>query len=168
VINHLTGCRIDSQIAVDSVVVEGADTSGLEAHRFGGEIQTVADSAGFEVGKPVAALPELRCGAVQASDHRKGDACVSGEVLTQAQAGGRDSLVAGPKAFAMEKDAGIEVLYAVDKGVQANEAVTVRGGGIQQGLELLARDGAAASGEVERRAPLAGNLAEGLVVVTVH
>ena len=88
----LVGYQVE--ITVHLIIVEGADAGRTQSKRFSGEIQAVADSACFKMHIAITTVAIGASGTLEIADHRKSHAGVTGEVLPEAQASGRDALVA--------------------------------------------------------------------------
>ena len=94
VVYDLLTLLIDAQVLVNGIIEECADSSGANSKRFGRQVETVADGSGFEVNVAISAVTVRTGGSIKVRNHREGDAGIAGEVLSQTQPGGRDTLVA--------------------------------------------------------------------------
>src|SRR3954451_23282749 len=95
-VHHLSLLGREVEIAVHLFVVERANAGRRQPECFRGQIEPVADSACFKMHIARTTITMGADGTVEIADHREGDACVTGEILPEAQAGGRDALVATP------------------------------------------------------------------------
>src|ERR1017187_9378817 len=71
VVDHLPLLRRQVEITVHFVVVESANACRAQPERFGGEIQAVADRAGFEMHIAVTTIAMGAAGAIEIADHRE-------------------------------------------------------------------------------------------------
>src|SRR5580704_177066 len=96
VIHHLPA-RVArySQIVVNGVVEKRADTGGLKPKRFSRHIQSLSDGASLEVDVSIAPVSVRSAGAFQIADHRKSDARISRQILSQTETGSHHALIAG-------------------------------------------------------------------------
>ena len=76
------------------IVVEGADTGRTQPKCLSGEIQMLANSAGFKMHIAITTVSICASGTIKIANHRKGHAGVTGQVLPEAQSSGRYALVA--------------------------------------------------------------------------
>ena len=93
-VHHLSLLGRHVEIAMHFLIVERADAGGAQPERFRGKIQAVADGAGFEMHIAITTVAVSAGGTIEIADHRKRHAGVPGEILPEAQARGRDALVA--------------------------------------------------------------------------
>src|SRR5271165_711645 len=154
------GCQVE--IAVDFLVEKCANAGGAQPERFRGEIQAMADSAGFEMHIAITAVAMSANGAFDIADHRERHAGVSGEILPEAQARGRDTLVAMLDPLQLGTlwpepvYAGFQAMDAMDVQVELDETNASEIGvkrvscGSQDGRELRQRYRLRSTGEVER------------------
>src|SRR5438132_14274213 len=110
-------------------------------------------------------------GTLEIADHRERHACVTGEVLPEAQARGRDALVATPDALQLGTlrpepvYAGFEAVNAMGIQIKLDEPYACKiskqwtGRHSEDGRELGQRH-RSPSTKVERRAPHSGDLAK--------
>src|SRR5262245_39007761 len=94
-VDHLSRCGCQVEMAMYFIIEEGADSCCPQSERFGGEIELLSDGACLQMHITVPAIAVGADGPIHIGDHRECYACVSGEVLPEAQAGGRDALIAG-------------------------------------------------------------------------
>src|ERR1035441_852026 len=83
-----------AEMTAHLIIVEGTDTGRTQPKCLGGEIQTLANSAGFKMHIAIATVSVCASGTIEISNHRKGHAGVTGQVLPEAQSSGRYALVA--------------------------------------------------------------------------
>src|SRR5437764_6473761 len=95
-VHHLSLVGRQVEITVHFLIIERANASRPQPERFRGEIQAVADGACFEMHIAVTTITMGADGTLKIADHRESHACVTGELLPEAQACGRDALVATP------------------------------------------------------------------------
>ena len=93
-VHHLSLPGRQVEIAVHLFIIERADAGRPESERFRREIQPLADSSGFEMHVAITAVTMGADGALEIADHRERHACVTGEILPETQARGRNALVA--------------------------------------------------------------------------
>src|SRR5437762_8145487 len=79
----LGGCQIE--VVVHFIIVEGADTGCAQSKRFRGEIECLANSAGFKMHVAITQVAIVMNGTIEIADHRKAYASVTGEALTEAE-----------------------------------------------------------------------------------
>jgi len=88
----LSGRQVE--IPVHLLIEKCADAGCSQAECFGSEVQTVPDSARFEMHIAIAAVAMCAGGALQVADHRKRYTGIAGQILTEAEAGCGDALIA--------------------------------------------------------------------------
>ena len=93
-VHHLSLLGRQVEITVHLLIVERADAGRSQPERFRGEIQAMADGACFEMHIAITTVAMGAGGTIEIADHRERHACVTGEILPEAQARGRDALVA--------------------------------------------------------------------------
>ena len=96
VVDHLSLRGLKVEIAVHLVVIEGANAGGCQPERFGSDIKAVADCPGFEMHVAVAPITMGLGGAINIRNHGKRHTGIAGQVLSEAESGGCDSLIPGP------------------------------------------------------------------------
>src|SRR5437868_11728413 len=130
-VHHLSLLGREVEIPVHLFVVERANAGRREPECFRGEIEPVTDGACFKMHIAVTTITMGAGGTVEIADHREGDACVTGEILPEAQAGGGDALVATPDLLqlsAIRPQAVYTGLQPIDTmGVQIQLAKTCTG-----------------------------------------
>src|SRR5580700_2277228 len=84
------------EMTVHLVIVEGTDAGRAQSKCLSGEIQAVANSACFKMRIAITTVAIGMCGTLKITNHRKGHAGVTGQVLPEAQTSGRYALVATP------------------------------------------------------------------------
>src|SRR5260370_22467732 len=77
------------EMTVHLVIVEGTDAGRALPKCLSGEIQAVANSACFKMRIAITTGAIGMCGTLKITNHRKGHAGVTGQVLPQAQTSGR-------------------------------------------------------------------------------
>ena len=94
VVHHLSPLRRHAEITMHVVIVESADAGGPQPQRFRRQVQALADGARLEMHIAITAVARAAHGTLQIADHRKRDARVARQILPEAQARGRNALVA--------------------------------------------------------------------------
>jgi len=84
------------EIAVHLFVVKRANAGCRQAEGFRRDIEPVADSAGFKMHVAVTTITIRADSTAKIADHRKGDACITRQILPKAQTSSSDALVAIP------------------------------------------------------------------------
>ena len=82
------------EMTVHLIIVEGTDAGRTQPKCLSGEIQTMANSAGFKMHIAITTVSICASGTIEIANHRKGHAGVTGQVLPEAQSSGRYALVA--------------------------------------------------------------------------
>jgi hypothetical protein len=77
-------------------VVKRANAGCRQPEGLCRQIEPVPDSACFKMYIAVTTITMGADGTVEIADHREGDACITGEILPEAQTSGRNALVATP------------------------------------------------------------------------
>ena len=70
------------------IIVEGTDAGRTQPKCLSGEIQTMANSAGFKMHIAITTVSICAHSAIEITNHRKGHAGVTGQVLPEAQSSG--------------------------------------------------------------------------------
>ena len=115
----LIGRQVD--MAVHVIVVESADPSCTQPKCLGCDIQTMANGAGFKMYIAVPSVSEYGSGAREIADHRKAQASVASQSLSEAQGSGDQALVASLHKLQL----GTLRPQFVDAGLYAIDAVSV-------------------------------------------
>ena len=82
------------EITIHFIIVEGADTSCSQPERLSGEIQTLANGAGFEMNVAITTISIFGSSAIEVTNHRKGHAGITGQSLSKTQSYRHQALVA--------------------------------------------------------------------------
>src|ERR1700722_16510224 len=121
----LVGCQVEMTLHL--IIVEGADAGRAQPKCLSGEIQAVANSACFKMHIAIAPVTINISGMLEIADHRKCHAGITGEVLPEAQASGRQALVAPLDLLQLGTlrpepvDAGLQPIDAMSIQIEPNE-----------------------------------------------
>src|SRR6266436_3655990 len=107
------------EIAMHWIVIKGADAGRAQPESFGGQVQTLADRARFEVYTTIAAVAMNAAGAIDIGNHGKRDAGIAREILAETEGRGGDALIARLDEFQFSVPRPVEV----DAGVQGVDTV---------------------------------------------
>src|ERR1700738_5571120 len=77
------------EMTLHLIIIEGADAGRTQPKCLSGEIQAVANSACFKMHIAITTVAISTSGTIEIADHRKGHARVTGQILPEAQTGGR-------------------------------------------------------------------------------
>ena len=121
-VHHLSLLGREVEIAVHLFVVKRANAGCRQPEGFRREIEPVADSAGFKMHIAITTITMGADGTLEIADHREGDACVTGEILPEAQTSGSDALVATPDLLQLST-IGPQPVYT---GLQPIDAMSVQ------------------------------------------
>src|SRR6478609_4123368 len=80
-------------MTVDLIIVKGADTCGTQPKCLSCEIQALANGAGFKMHIAVTTVSIGGSRTMEITNHREGQAGVTGESLSEAQSSGDQALV---------------------------------------------------------------------------
>ena len=119
---HLSLLGRQVEITVHLIIVERADAGRPKPKRLRSEIQALADGAGFEMHIAITTVSIGAGGTIEIADHRERHACVTGEILPEAQARGRDALVATLDLLQL----GALRPEPVDAGLQPIDAMSIQ------------------------------------------
>src|SRR5438270_12555387 len=89
-VHHLSLLGREVEIAVHLFVVKRANAGCRQAEGSRRDIEPVADSAGFKMHVAVTTITIRADSTVEIADHRKGDACITRQILTKAQTSSSD------------------------------------------------------------------------------
>jgi len=83
-----------AKVAVNLFIVKRADTGGSQPERFCGNTQTMANGTCFKMHIPITTIAMSADGTLDIADHRERHAGITRKFLPEAQACGRNTLVA--------------------------------------------------------------------------